>query len=305
MPGPAEELGLPAGIPVAAGGGDAAAGAVGIGAVSDGDGFISLGTSGQLFVTTSDYRPNPASRIHAYAHTVPDHWFQMAAMLNGARPPCMARRPPATAHRGAVVRRRRRRRRRRRPARSSCRISPANGRPMAIRISAPGSRGWARPRHRAVSCAEWWRQSRSPSPTPSTRCRRLARCPGRSSPSGGGTRSDFLMQTIADATSCRLGRSDGADVGPALGAARLACVASGGGSAAEVMRKPAVRQWFGAAGGRNGPAAIPARGVSGTLSGVEIRPDRDEVRTGSEQAERAAWHPSSFAIYDHPIVPIM
>ena len=43
---------------------------------------------------------------------------------------------------------------------------------------------------------------------------------------GGGTRSDFLMQTIADATSCRLGRSDGADVGPALGAgaAGLRCL---------------------------------------------------------------------------------
>jgi xylulokinase len=86
LPGPAEELGLPAGIPVATGGGDAAAGAVGIGAVSGGDAFISLGTSGQLFVTTDSYLPNLASRIHAYAHTVPRHWFQMAAMLNGARP---------------------------------------------------------------------------------------------------------------------------------------------------------------------------------------------------------------------------
>jgi hypothetical protein len=62
LPGPAEELGLPAGIPVATGGGDAAAGAVGIGAVSGGDAFISLGTSGQLFVTTSSYRPtSPAA----------------------------------------------------------------------------------------------------------------------------------------------------------------------------------------------------------------------------------------------------
>jgi xylulokinase len=39
---------------------------------------------------------------------------------------------------------------------------------------------------------------------------------------GGGTRSDFLMQTIADATGCRLGLTEGADIGPALGAARLA-----------------------------------------------------------------------------------
>jgi xylulokinase len=80
----AGELGLRAGIPVAAGAGDAAAGAVGIGAVNDGDSFISLGTSSQLFVTTGRYAPNPQAVLHAFAHSVPDRWLQMAAMLNGA-----------------------------------------------------------------------------------------------------------------------------------------------------------------------------------------------------------------------------
>jgi len=80
----AAQLGLTAGIPVAAGAGDAAAGAIGIGAVEDGDSFISLGTSCQLFVTTDSYRPNPAALVHAFAHGLPGRWFQMAAMLNGA-----------------------------------------------------------------------------------------------------------------------------------------------------------------------------------------------------------------------------
>jgi xylulokinase len=80
----AAHLGLPAGIPVAAGAGDAAAGAIGIGAVVDGDSFISLGTSCQLFVTTDSYRPNPGAFVHAFAHGLPGRWFQMAAMLNGA-----------------------------------------------------------------------------------------------------------------------------------------------------------------------------------------------------------------------------
>lgn len=79
-------LGLPAGAPVVAGGGDAATGAISVGAVEDGDCFLSLGTSGQLFHATEAYRPNPAEVVHAYAHCVPDMWFQMAAMLNGARP---------------------------------------------------------------------------------------------------------------------------------------------------------------------------------------------------------------------------
>jgi xylulokinase len=80
----ARDLGLSAGIPIAAGAGDAAAGAIGIGAISDGDGFVSLGTSAQYFVTTSSYRPYPERLIHAYCHGLPDRWFQSAALLNGA-----------------------------------------------------------------------------------------------------------------------------------------------------------------------------------------------------------------------------
>jgi len=40
---PGRALGLPAGIPVAGGGGDNAAGAAGIGCVAPGDAFVSLG----------------------------------------------------------------------------------------------------------------------------------------------------------------------------------------------------------------------------------------------------------------------
>ncbi|MFL5334182.1 MAG: xylulokinase, partial [Geminicoccaceae bacterium] len=80
----AADLGLPAGVPVAAGAGDAAAGAIGIGAIDDGDAFVSLGTSAQYFVTTAAYRPYPERLIHAYCHGVPGRWFQSAALLNGA-----------------------------------------------------------------------------------------------------------------------------------------------------------------------------------------------------------------------------
>jgi xylulokinase len=80
----ARDWGLSAPVIVAGGGGDAAAGAVGIGAVNDGDAFISLGTSAQYFVSTATYRPYPQGFIHAYCHALPNRWFQMAAMLNGA-----------------------------------------------------------------------------------------------------------------------------------------------------------------------------------------------------------------------------
>jgi xylulokinase len=80
---------------------------------------------------------------------------------------------------------------------------------------------------------------------------------------GGGTRSDFLLQTIVDATGCRLGRTEGADIGPALGAARLAAVACGDGSPAEVMTKPPVTRWFEPASGRRRPAEGAARRHTG------------------------------------------
>ena len=84
----AREWGMPENVVVAGGAGDAAAGAVGIGAVSDRDAFVSLGTSGQYFVTTAAYRPFPQAFVHAYCHAVPARWFQMAALLNGAS--CLA-----------------------------------------------------------------------------------------------------------------------------------------------------------------------------------------------------------------------
>ncbi|MGS5088739.1 xylulokinase [Hydrogenophaga sp. A37] len=80
----AQALGLPKGIVVAGGAGDNAASAVGMGAVDAGQGFLSLGTSGVLFVVTPSYQPNAASATHAFCHAVPDRWHQMSVMLSAA-----------------------------------------------------------------------------------------------------------------------------------------------------------------------------------------------------------------------------
>ena len=77
-------LGLKPGIVVAGGGGDNAASAVGMGAVQPGQGFLSLGTSGVLFVVTPSFAPNPASATHAFCHAVPQRWHQMSVMLSAA-----------------------------------------------------------------------------------------------------------------------------------------------------------------------------------------------------------------------------
>jgi xylulokinase len=79
----AEELQLPR-VVVAGGGGDNAASAVGLGVVSPGQAFLSLGTSGVLFVVTERFRPNPERAAHAFCHCLPGRWHQMAVMLSAA-----------------------------------------------------------------------------------------------------------------------------------------------------------------------------------------------------------------------------
>jgi xylulokinase len=83
-PALAREWGLPDGVIVAGGGGDNAASAVGIGATQPGDGFLSLGTSGVLFVVTDRFRANSASAVHAFCHALPGRWHQMSVMLSAA-----------------------------------------------------------------------------------------------------------------------------------------------------------------------------------------------------------------------------
>lgn len=80
----ANTLGLQAGIVVAGGAGDNASSAVGMGAVNAGEGFLSLGTSGVLFVVTPQYQPNAASATHAFCHAIPARWHQMSVMLSAA-----------------------------------------------------------------------------------------------------------------------------------------------------------------------------------------------------------------------------
>jgi xylulokinase len=80
----AREWGLTGEIVVAAGGGDNATSAIGIGATEPGDGFISLGTSGVLCVVGDRFLPNPASAVHAFCHAIPNRWHQMSVVLSAA-----------------------------------------------------------------------------------------------------------------------------------------------------------------------------------------------------------------------------
>ncbi len=76
--------GLKAGTPVAAGGGDQAAQAVGVGAVEPGVVALTVGTSGVVFATTPSALIEPEGRLHAFCHAVPGMWHFMGVMLSAA-----------------------------------------------------------------------------------------------------------------------------------------------------------------------------------------------------------------------------
>lgn len=77
----AKELGLPQEVAVVAGAGDNAAAACGIGALNEGDGFVSLGTSGVLLAARDSFAPQPSSAVHTFCHAVPGKWYQMGVIL--------------------------------------------------------------------------------------------------------------------------------------------------------------------------------------------------------------------------------
>lgn len=237
----ASACGLKPGLPVFAGGGDAAAGAVSIGAIQPGRGFVSLGTSGQLFLCTDKYRPNPGRMVHAFAHTLRARHYQMACMLNGARP---------LAWYADIL---------------GCSVADLLGAASrADRARAPiflpyltGERSpHADPYIRgaffgledATSRAE---TAYSVMEATAFTFADAAESFGRTLDSaphllavGGGTRSQALLQLIADTTGRRIGRSDGAEAGPALGAALLAAAGAGAMAETELARSPDVTLWL-------------------------------------------------------------
>ena len=83
LPEIAEELGIPATVKVAAGGGDNAAAAVGTGTVGDGMCNISLGTSGTIFISSDKFGVDKFNALHAFAHA-DGHYHLMGCMLSAA-----------------------------------------------------------------------------------------------------------------------------------------------------------------------------------------------------------------------------
>ena len=83
LPEIAQAWNMPA-VPVVAGGGDNAAGAVGVGMADAGQAMLSLGTSGVYFAVSNGFLSRPESAVHSFCHALPGRWHLMSVMLSAA-----------------------------------------------------------------------------------------------------------------------------------------------------------------------------------------------------------------------------
>jgi xylulokinase len=72
------------GVPVAAGAGDQAAAALGVGVDRPGPVSVVLGTSGVVFAALPRFAADPQARVHVFCHAVPGGWHAMGVMLSAA-----------------------------------------------------------------------------------------------------------------------------------------------------------------------------------------------------------------------------
>ncbi len=233
----ARRWGLRDDVVVAGGGGDNAASAVGIGAVEAGQGFVSLGTSGVIFVVSDAFRPNPQAAMHAFCHALPARWHQMSVMLSAASALDWAARLTGQASAAALVE-------------CAATLSPAQRARAPIFL--PYLSGERTPHndplaqgvlfgltHEHDAAAIGWAALEGVSFGLLDGLRSLALAgdalPTRLALVGGGARSEVWGDLLASVLGIELEVHGGNEAGGALGAARLGWLAVGG-ELAEVCR---------------------------------------------------------------------
>lgn len=232
----AEHWGM-ARVPVAAGAGDNAAGAIGIGAIADGDGLLSLGTSGVIFVATDGFRPNPDNALHAFCHALPDTWHQMSVHLSAASCLDWAARQLGLCDVSAMMK-----------------LAEGGRAAKGPELFLPFLSGERTP-HNDPNLRAGWLDCDSQTDPDRLACAVLegvafAHADGlqvlrdaktsvkRLSVIGGGSRSHFWGEILASAMNVTLDYLDGSEVGPALGAAHLARMAATQEPADAVCKRP-------------------------------------------------------------------
>ena len=234
-------------IPIAGGGGDNAASAVGVGAVAPGDGFLSLGTSGVVFAVTDRYVSCPERTLHAFCHALPGRWHGMSVMLSAAASlSWIAGLLGQGENIGALV-----------DAAQAFSATPdAAGAPIFLPYlsgertphndaQATGLFAGLRASHGAAALTFSVLEGVAFSFADGVDVLKESGAHLNSTMLvGGGARSSFWGQMIADVAGLTIDLPAGAEAGAALGAARLAMLAAGAGDEAAICARPDVQRRF-------------------------------------------------------------
>ncbi|RME17472.1 MAG: xylulokinase, partial [Alphaproteobacteria bacterium] len=237
-PALARRWGIRGPVVLAGGGGDNAAAACGVGCFSEGDGFVSLGTSGVLLAAKDGFAPSPETAVHTFCHAIPGAWYQMGVILS------------ATDSLNWLARQTGRE-----PAALSALLGESISGPGAIRFL-PYLSGERTPHNDAeirgafvgLSIGDGHREltqavmegvafalkdNLEALKATGTRLERLLAI-------GGGSKSPFWVELVATLLGLPIELPEKGAFGAALGAARLAIVADTGAAPSDVMQRPAV-----------------------------------------------------------------
>ena len=212
---------LPSELPVVAGGGDNAAGAIGAGIWQPGQAMLSLGTSGVCFAVSERFLSNPDQAVHSFCHALPDTWHLMSVMLSAASCLDWAARltgQPSVAALLALAEK----------------AQPGDRSPCFL----PYLSGERTPHNNPDATGVFWGFTHQHGPEDLAMAvlegvslglaegmaalQATGVRPAAVTLIGGGARSAFWRQLLADISGVTMEYRTGGDVGPALGAARLA-----------------------------------------------------------------------------------
>ena len=223
LPAVASAWNMPA-VPVVAGGGDNAAGAVGVGMADAGQAMLSLGTSGVYFAVSEGFLSKPESAVHSFCHALPGRWHLMSVMLSAASCLDWAARLTGLTTVPALI--------------SAAESADNQADPIWFLPYLSGERP---PHNNPQAKGVFFGLTHQHGPAELARAvlegvgyaladgmdvvHACGVTPKSITLIGGGARSSWWRQMLADISGLQLDYRTGGDVGPALGAARLAQIA--------------------------------------------------------------------------------
>lgn len=223
LPGIAQSWGMSE-VAVVAGGGDNAAGAVGVGMMNAGQAMLSLGTSGVYFAVSDGFLSKPESAVHSFCHALPERWHLMSVMLSAASCLDWAAKLTGLASVPALI--------------DAAQQANEQAEPVWFLPYLSGERT---PHNNPQAKGVFFGLTHQHGPAELARAvlegvgfaladgmdvvHACGVTPASITLIGGGARSEYWRQMLSDISGLQLDYRTGGDVGPALGAARLAQIA--------------------------------------------------------------------------------